>query len=69
MRAVKAKALRKALGFHPHAERTYKVDKTLYGAALSLFTGHVTSTGARARYQNVKRTPGMVNAILGAHHA
>lgn len=63
MNGRKAKALRKALGFHPSAEREYSVQKT---PLWNLFTGHVTNTGKRSTYQKIKRTPGLINAVLSA---
>ena len=53
-----AKALRKALGFHPADEREYTGKHT------------VKATGPRSQYQAVKRNPALVKAVLrGASHA
>lgn len=68
MNGKKAKALRRAIGFKPEAERTYK------GGAISRgwLSGYIVTTqiaeGARRQYQAVKRR-GMVNHVLGAKHA
>ena len=56
-----AKALRKALGFHPADEREYRVT-----GATRNFLGHVIATGARSSYQAVKRSKAMVKAVLRA---
>ena len=61
MNQKKAKALRKALGFHPHEPREYKVS----GAAL-FFTGHHTATGPRRNYQQVKRNAALTRMVLAA---
>lgn len=63
MRAVKAKALRKALGFHPGDEREYT------GTKNSFLFGQVGSArvlGARSQYQAVKRAPVLTAAVLRA---
>lgn len=44
-----AKALRKAMGFHPADEREYRVT-----GATRFFTGHVVAEGARRQYQASK---------------
>ena len=74
MRAVKAKALRRAVGFHPRARRDYDhatpVRKLTIGAdgkpQTYVVTGTITATGARRQYQSVKRTPALARAVLGA---
>lgn len=61
MRATKAKALRRAMGFKPSAPREFVNGRpTRY-----VVTGTVTATGARRQYQAVKRN-GMANIVLGA---
>lgn len=56
-----AKALRKALGFHPADEREYRVT-----GATRHFLGHVTATGARRNYQTVKASRALTAAVLRA---
>lgn len=62
MNARIARQLRTKLDFHPGAEREYKVTGASYR-----FLGHVTSTGARRRYQAVKRNPALRARILAAN--
>lgn len=76
MRAVKAKALRKALGFHPGQPREYSEGKP--GVRLSndltpegkripfAITGTLKATGARRSYQAVKRNRVLTTAVLRA---
>ena len=63
MRAVKAKALRKALGFHPKDEREYTgIRKSfLFGQS-----GTAIAQGSRGQYQKVKRAPILTAAVLRA---
>lgn len=74
MRAVRAKALRKALGFKPHEPREYNAAK---GSARSTtgpdgkpqwyaVTGTITCGGPRGAYQKVKRAKVLTEAILRA---
>ena len=70
MNGKKAKSLRKLLGFHPAAERTYTGGNPTPGW-LGIGSGPVTtriSEGARRQYQAVKRR-GMSKHVLGAQHA
>lgn len=71
MNGKKAKALRKAIGFHPSAPRTYTGGLIsnkgfLFGGAPIVTTQ--ISEGARRQYQAVKRR-NMTNIVLGAKHA
>ncbi|CAB4122606.1 hypothetical protein UFOVP33_27 [uncultured Caudovirales phage] len=74
MRAVKAKALRKALGFHPAHPRDYETAK---GHARMTkgpdgkpqyhsVTGTTMCGGTRGSYQKVKRAKVLTEAILRA---
>lgn len=58
-----AKAVRKALGFHPANEREYN-----YPLVPPLFRGQPTvrAKGTRGNYQNVKRNPVLCTAVLRA---
>lgn len=58
-----AKALRKALGFHPSAERAYTGVRQsfLFGQS-----GTAIAQGARRQYQKVKRSPVLAAAVLRA---
>lgn len=62
MNGLIARQLRTKLYFHPGAEREYKV-----GRPSGFFLGHVTSTGARRRYQAVKRNPALRARILATN--
>ena len=71
MRATKAKALRRALGFKPHAPREFshgrRIEKKLINdrpTRYVVITSTVTATGARRQYQAAKRH-GMTTAALG----
>lgn len=82
MRAVKAKLLRRKLGFHPAAPRDYDTgpakQKIVMGAngtpqmtpegkpQLYVVTGSIKTAGARRSYQAVKRNPVLTAALLGA---
>lgn len=82
MRAVKAKLLRRKLGFQPSAPREYDIGKThtkiVIGAdgrpqmspegkpQLYAVTGTIKATGARRSYQAVKRNPVLTTALLRA---
>lgn len=76
MRAVKAKALRKALGFHPGEKREYAMGANSYrlghfGANGKpqpvAITGTIScSSIARSQYQKVKRAPVLTAAVLRA---
>lgn len=61
MNARIARQLRTKLDFHPGDERKYKVT-----GRTGFFLGHVVSTGARRRYQAVKRNPALRARILAA---
>lgn len=72
MRATKAKALRRAMGFKPSAPREFSHDRMIEKTSIVngrptryVVTGTVTATGARRQYQAVKRR-GMANIVLGA---
>lgn len=74
MRAVKAKALRKALGFHPATPREYEHDKPTQKVAIGtngqpqvyVVTGTIKTTGLRRSYQAVKRNHVLTTAVLRA---
>lgn len=75
MRAVKAKALRKALAFHPGQPREYDTGKPsvrLGNLAPDgnrrpfAITGTIKATGLRRSYQAVKRNPVLTAALLRA---
>lgn len=76
MRAVKAKALRKALGFHPGDKREYTMWANSYrlgplGANGKpqpvAITGTIRCTSsARGQYKKVKRSPVLTEAVLRA---
>lgn len=72
MRATKAKALRRAMGFKPSAPREFSHDRMIEKTSIVsgrqtryVVTGTVTATGARRQYQAVKRR-GMADIVLGA---
>lgn len=72
MRATKAKALRRAMGFKPSAPRDFSHDRMIEKTSIVngrptryVVTGTVTATGARRQYQSVKRNS-MANIVLGA---
>lgn len=70
MNGKKAKALRKALGFHPAAERTYtggEPTPVIFGIGSGPLTTRIAE-GARRQYQAVKRR-NMTTIVLGAKHA
>lgn len=70
MNGKKAKALRKAMNFHPAAPRAYTGGAPTPGF-LGIGSGPVTTQiaeGARRQYQAIKRR-GMINHVLGAKHA
>lgn len=74
MRSVKAKALRRALGFHPGKEREYQMDKPAQKVRIGTdgrpqvyaVSGTVTCKGVRGEYQKVKRTRVLTEAVLRA---
>jgi len=71
MRAVKAKALRRALGFKPRAEREYNVPATRAvhgndGKPKGWITGTITCKGVRGQYKKIKRHRVLTAAILRA---
>lgn len=76
MRAVKAKALRKALGFHPGDKREYTMGANSFrlgplgrdGKPQPVaITGTIRcSSNARGQYQKVKRAPVLTAAVLRA---
>ena len=75
MRATKAKALRRAMGFKPSAPREFSHDRMIEKTSIMngrptryVVTGTITVTGARRQYQAVKRN-GMANIVLGAGRA
>ena len=49
-----AKAIRRAVGFHPAADRRYAVPPLVRGYFGRWITGTVKSTRARSHYQNFK---------------
>jgi hypothetical protein len=73
MNGKKARALRRAVGFHPADVRQVQTGKPIHkrgkdiAGKQTLFTysGTVTSTGARQQYQKAKRTPGLLNRLFG----
>ncbi len=71
MNGKKAKALRKAMNFHPASERKYTggviASKGIFGNRASIVTTQI-SEGVRRQYQAIKRR-GMTNHVLGAKHA
>ena len=78
MRAVKAKALRRALGFKPNEERDYapkdargeivrKTWMTPQGVKEYFITGTIIAKGARGAYQRVKRSSMITGSVLRAH--
>jgi hypothetical protein len=73
MNGKKSRALRRAVGFHPADRREVKTGKPIHKLGkdvagkqtLITYSGTVTSTGARQQYQKAKRTPGLLNRLLG----
>lgn len=76
MRAVKAKALRKALAFHPGQPREYTTGKPSIRLGNELgpdgnrrpfaVTGTIKATGKRSSYQAVKRNSALTRMVLAA---
>lgn len=74
MRATKAKALRRAVGFKPSAPREFSHDHMIEKTSIVVngrptryvVTGTVIAAGARRQYQAVKRRRGMADIVLGA---
>lgn len=76
MRAVKAKALRKALGFHPGQPCEYTTGKPSIRMGNDLgpdgnrrpfaVTGTIKANGARTGYQAVKRNAALARMVLAA---
>ena len=74
MRAAKAKALRKAVQFHPSEPRQYqatqgrrRVGKGAGNQPFDYFvTGTIKATGPRGAYQRVKRAMVLTEAVLRA---
>lgn len=74
MRAVKAKALRKALGFQPGVQREYDMGKQSQRIHMDVqgkpqvhvVTGTIKCTGTRNSYQTVKRSAALTRMVLAA---
>ena len=74
MRAVKAKALRRALGFKPGEAREYDHQRPQQKVRLGLngmperyvVTGTITCKGVRGQYQKVKSARVLTEAVLRA---